>query len=872
MLQSSVQTQKDKKSLKYSNKKYSNLSLKIKTEPLLSSISKVGGHSVTTINHNNNLIGVLNTDIKNDKPLELNRSQSVKRFENDLTKKFRLIEKNKSALSEYIINTSFNRKNRFKCINIKLLGNSRYRYSSPLLFVEDQKQNICNTSLGLIPIPLERVRKKHNDHENCKEEEKSLYELQRSCVMSRRMQYTNDMLRGGKDKFNFSGNNPKNDLLKSEDDCMNKIVEIQKWWKAYNGNSNQMNVPEQNNERIEYFKAFDKLKNFMLVKNIKQKNSYISKDKFTKNLMDKIIKIQNYFRLYKAKLLRKKLEDIQNDKEGSNKKNDNNEKKRSYICVTSPEKKSTSKKSIGDKIYKRPIPSLKNSKYKYTYSNCHMNTSNNNFCYISKIVVKINMKTIKKLINLQKKIKSYLYASNKLSKKLKNNQKKNNSKNNSRISLSHLSDRQNKDSNKIIKDNNGFYITKTICKSSENDIIKIQRLIRENILYNSQVIKKPNIINDKNSFDSKTVKNNSIDNEGNKESESSSCAKMRLYYNTETDKNLTNNIFDTNESNFDSINNNHTKNIFYITKNRKINNDKGIKKIQNLFKLHLNSQNNYALLSVYQVQKGKCCFISKNRLIKCSLERYKYFLSLIKLFSVKNCQEFVFNKIKNNSSGMNELELPFYIKTLIRIQNYLQNNNDKIDDQLSFINEIFKNKTKKNNSLLKNICYLSLKDKKLLTDTKIYPIEAKDKLIKFIINFIAYENNLEPEEINTKFYEEEIKRTNLNNINIFNLIKFIDKEQYKLKNGNYCKKCYNELNDCICLTNSENDDDKSMEDDFQTLDIDLNDETESLNIKKKINFFDYSSKNNNGNMLIKTKSDINEKNNNNKLLNVIITK
>ena len=131
---------------------------------------------------------------------------------------------------------------------------------------------------------------------------------------------------------------------------------------------------------------------------------------------------------------------------------------------------------------------------------------------------------------------------------------------------------------------------------------------------------------------------------------------------------------------------------------------------------------------------------------------------------------------------------------------------------------------------------------------------------------------MEPEEINTKFYEEEIKRTNLNNINIFNLIKFIDKEQYKLKNGNYCKKCYNELNDCICLTNSENDDDKSMEDDFQTLDIDLNDETESLNIKKKINFFDYSSKNNNGNMLIKTKSDINEKNNNNKLLNVIITK
>ena len=863
---------KKKKTSKGSIKKYINNNLKIKTDPLFS-LSKINCRSVTTTNYNNNLNDILSTDNKHDKPLYKVRNEQKKRCESYFNKNYEIIEKNKSALSEFIINTSFNRKNRFKCINIKLLGNPRYRHSSPLLFVEDQKNGFCNTSLGLIPIPFERVRKKNNN-ENCKEEEKNLYELQRSIVMSRRIQYNNDKLKNGIDKINFNEND---ELSKNEDDSMNKLLEIQKWWKEYNGQFNPLEVTEKNMERIEYFKAFNKLKNFMLVKNIKNKISYISKDKYNKKLIDKIVKIQNFYRLYKAKILRKKLED-KRIKVSPKQRSDNIENK-NIIFRTNSDKNSGNLKSNKEKIHKRPLPQLKNTKYKYSYSNNHSNNINNNFCYISKIVVRINLKIIKNLVKLQKVIKSYLLINNKLSKKGSKEKglKENNYKNNSRISLTHMSERQNElknKSTKINKDNNGFYITKVVCKSSENDILKIQRLIRENIIYNSQIIKKPNLIYDKNSFDSKTVKNNSIDNDNIKmESESSSYGKMKLYYNTETDKNLMNNISDSNDSNFESLNNNHSKNIYYITKNRKIDNAKRIQKIQNLYKIHLNSQNSYAFLSVYQVQKGKCCFISKNRLIKFSLEKYKYFIYLLKLFFVKNSQEYLFKTLKNISEGKNEtiiFKFPFYIRALIRIQKFLIDTNQEPDNCV-YLYEIFK--CKNNNiscSILKNICYLSIKDKKLLINTNIFPFEDKEKLINFLCCLIEFEGNFDKimsEKERKKFLGERLEKAQLKNTNIFSLLKFIDTENENLNNGKYCKQCYQENNFCKCSSNSENDD-KSMEDDFQTLDIDLDDEAESLNIKKKINYFDYTSNNNQGNTLIKTKFDKNNK----KLLDEIIAK
>ena len=57
-----------------------------------------------------------------------------------------------------------------------------------MMFVEDQKNNMSDINLGLMPIPQERFRKEMTQNEE-NEREKKLYELQRSIVMLRRKQF-----------------------------------------------------------------------------------------------------------------------------------------------------------------------------------------------------------------------------------------------------------------------------------------------------------------------------------------------------------------------------------------------------------------------------------------------------------------------------------------------------------------------------------------------------------------------------------------------------------------------------------------------------------------------------------------------------------
>ena len=86
------------------------------------------------------------------------------------------LEKNTSALSNYILNNEETKQKYYCYPNIKLLGNSRYKHTNPLLFVEDQKNNISSRSLGLLPIPLEKFHKKVKNEKDEKEG-KNLYEL-----------------------------------------------------------------------------------------------------------------------------------------------------------------------------------------------------------------------------------------------------------------------------------------------------------------------------------------------------------------------------------------------------------------------------------------------------------------------------------------------------------------------------------------------------------------------------------------------------------------------------------------------------------------------------------------------------------------------
>ena len=150
------------------------------------SLSKRSNNSSNSLNNN------IGTSLKNEnkkKNLYHEKSKHPK-CSSCANKPANIVYKNKSALSNFIIMNLMTKKNYYHP-NLKLLGNSRYKHTSPLLFVEDQKNNTSNESYGLIPIPLEKYKNKEKIDEEI-EEKKNLYELQRSIVMSRRFQYNKD--------------------------------------------------------------------------------------------------------------------------------------------------------------------------------------------------------------------------------------------------------------------------------------------------------------------------------------------------------------------------------------------------------------------------------------------------------------------------------------------------------------------------------------------------------------------------------------------------------------------------------------------------------------------------------------------------------
>ena len=112
----------------------------------------------------------------------------------------RILKKDKIALSKYIQNNL-----QF----LKLFGNQRYNQNSPSLFVEDYKRKLSEETMGLVPIPDKKV--KANSINN----NKKLYNLQRSIVMVRRFQYGT--------KSNIQEEVPPN--------IEHDIILIQRWWK-----------------------------------------------------------------------------------------------------------------------------------------------------------------------------------------------------------------------------------------------------------------------------------------------------------------------------------------------------------------------------------------------------------------------------------------------------------------------------------------------------------------------------------------------------------------------------------------------------------------------------------------------------------------
>jgi len=207
----------------------------------------------------------------------------------------RILKKDKSALSKYIQNNL-----QF----LKLIGNQRYNQNSPSLFVEDYNSKLSQETMGLLPIPDKKV--KANSINN----NKKLYNLQRSIVMIRRFQYET--------KSNMQEIFPKIEhdiiLIQKWWRRISKIIMIQKIFKGYFIRKQITSIINlhrfmQNFEnfihflQIKYF--FQKMfRSIVIPKKRKPiKGNYISKKKafLSNKTFNNIISIQNNFRMLKAK-------------------------------------------------------------------------------------------------------------------------------------------------------------------------------------------------------------------------------------------------------------------------------------------------------------------------------------------------------------------------------------------------------------------------------------------------------------------------------------------------------------------------------------------------------------------------------------------
>ena len=165
----------------------------------------------------------------------------------------RQLKKQKNKLVNFINNN--------KIKNIKLIGNYRYSNSSPQKYVNDNRRQIPDRRMGLIPVPLKKKKKKDD-----KFDKKSYYELQRSIVMMRRIQYDRRLTKIKSGDINY---------------FLDDIIFIQRWWRQ------QKKAKIIQKKYREYLRRKrEKIKN-NLIKNINDIDNIIKKTIF-KKVLDKI--------------------------------------------------------------------------------------------------------------------------------------------------------------------------------------------------------------------------------------------------------------------------------------------------------------------------------------------------------------------------------------------------------------------------------------------------------------------------------------------------------------------------------------------------------------------------------------------------------
>ena len=178
----------------------------------------IGNHSKTKLNFNTlshshsdtNLVLTLkkeqnfksNVETESNESTQPKKKPKAKRYHSREVRLGIMLSKEKKRLKDYIENNSK---------YVKLFGNKRYKDNSPYLYVQDVKKKLDDKKSGLIPVP-NKSRKKIKSAE----EEKELYELQRSIVMIRRYMYNHKI---GQDLYYLD----KNNII--------DFLQLQKWWK-----------------------------------------------------------------------------------------------------------------------------------------------------------------------------------------------------------------------------------------------------------------------------------------------------------------------------------------------------------------------------------------------------------------------------------------------------------------------------------------------------------------------------------------------------------------------------------------------------------------------------------------------------------------
>ena len=231
-----------------------------------------------------------------------NNTKSKERFSaykkgNNLKK---IIRKNKLELSCCIEN----KENK----NLKLFGNSRYNKKPPNLFVEDIKKKIPSEKMGLIPMPRSET--------DIYKEPEYIYTMQRNLSMSRRYQYNRkeELLKSQKD--NYKNDNIYYDTVQLWWKKIPQIIKIQRIFKAYSIRT-KIKPIFQLYKFMQYFekflinlklrRTFTDILVYSIFKGRKKiEGIYISKESniISKDITNNIVKIQNNFRCYQAKMKR----------------------------------------------------------------------------------------------------------------------------------------------------------------------------------------------------------------------------------------------------------------------------------------------------------------------------------------------------------------------------------------------------------------------------------------------------------------------------------------------------------------------------------------------------------------------------------------